>query len=349
MNLADYLSELLEEKTEVSVPGLGYFVREHICAAYNQAEARFYPPYHKIKFIEELKADDVLVGYIAVKKNISLASSKYFAEKFVNKLREDAATGRQLFSNLGAFRLANNRLVFEPNNELPGDPDFYGFPVIDVASLTGSVKATPLSAAYDTAVISKPGNEVINTIPEPQYYNDDEPEEKRSSSLWLILTAILFVLCAAAFAVYKLYPGMYDKYLSAGKPVVVRKTIIAPLPEVRRDTIKDTTVKVPPRADTSSQNAALSVAGSDTVINTKFELIIATFQKYETKKADAALKHFIAKGIDARIVNDIPGPRIKISAGTFANSNSADSLKSVLLKAGKINQKSIVRKANPQK
>ena len=41
MNLADYLSDLLEENAEVSVPGLGYFVREHVGAAYNEAEARF--------------------------------------------------------------------------------------------------------------------------------------------------------------------------------------------------------------------------------------------------------------------------------------------------------------------
>ena len=135
MNLADYLSKLLEENTEVSVPGLGYFVREHIGAYYNQTDARFYPPYHQVKFIDELRADDVLVEYIAGKKNISIASSKYFAEKFVNKLREDAAGGKQLFSNLGSFKLNNNQFIFEPNRELPDDPDFYGFPPVDIIKL----------------------------------------------------------------------------------------------------------------------------------------------------------------------------------------------------------------------
>ena len=347
MNLADYLSELLEENTEVSVPGLGYFIREHISAYYNQTEARFYPPHHKIKFIDELKADDLLVEYIAGKKNISLASSKYFAEKFVNKLREDAAAGRQLFSNLGNFRLTNNRLIFEPNNELPDDPDFYGFPVIEIAKLSGPVKSFVTSSPVDQAIIAKPDEEAITTIPQPQYY-DDEPEEKKSSYLWLIIAAIVIVLCAAAFVVYKLNPGLYNKYLSPAKSPVVHKTIIAPPPEVRRDTIKDTTAKLPPRADTSSQNASLSVTNPDTVHNTKFELIIATFQKYETKKADLALKKFIVKGVDARIVNDVPGPRIKISAGAFANYNSADSLRTVLLKTGKINQKTLVKKVNPQ-
>ena len=254
-----------------------------------------------------------------------------------------------MFSNLGAFRLANNRLVFEPNNKLPDDPDFYGFPVIETASLTGTVKASPVSVAYDPAVISKPGNEVITTIPEPHYYNDDEPEEKRSSYLWLVLAAIVLVLCAAAFVVYKLYPELYNKYLPAGEPPVVHKTILAPPPEVRRDTIKDTTAKLPPRADTSSQNAALSANTADSIPAAHYEVIVAKFQKSEVRKINASLKLFQAKGIDAKIAEKTPGNMIKITAGTFNTQKAADSLMYLLVKTGKIkkNRNIYIVKVNP--
>jgi hypothetical protein len=105
MNLADYLSELLGMHDEVSVPGLGYFVRERITGYYNDSEAKFYPPHHRVKFVPELRENDTFTQYVADKKNISLASSKYFAEKFVAKLRDDASRGNYIFAGLGQFHM----------------------------------------------------------------------------------------------------------------------------------------------------------------------------------------------------------------------------------------------------
>src|ERR1700744_4003433 len=103
MNLADYLSELLSQHDEVSVPGLGYFVRTRVNAYYDEREGLFSPPYHQVKFTPQPKDDDTFVQYVADKKNISLASSKYFAEKFISKLKEQALAGKYLFADLGLF------------------------------------------------------------------------------------------------------------------------------------------------------------------------------------------------------------------------------------------------------
>jgi len=115
MNLADYLSELLGLHDEVNVPGLGYFIRNRVNAYYNDTEARFYPPYHQVKFVPQPKDDDTFAQYVADKKNISLASSKYFVEKFIIKLREDASGGKFLFADLGSFQTDLDQLVFKPN------------------------------------------------------------------------------------------------------------------------------------------------------------------------------------------------------------------------------------------
>src|ERR1700712_1251345 len=132
MNLADYLSELLAQYEEVSVPGLGYFVRERVNGFYNDKDSKFYPPYHKVKFVPQPKDDDTFAQYVADKKNISLASSKYFAEKFVAKLREQALTGKYLFADLGLFYTQQDQLVFKANDKVTDDPAFYGYPPLTV-------------------------------------------------------------------------------------------------------------------------------------------------------------------------------------------------------------------------
>ena len=132
MNLADYLSELLGLHDEVNVPGLGYFVRNRVNAYYNETEGRFYPPYHQVKFVHGPPKMKTFAQYVADKKNISLASSKYFVEKFITKLKEDASKGKFLFADLGSFQSDLDQLVFKPNERIPADPAFYGFPPVDL-------------------------------------------------------------------------------------------------------------------------------------------------------------------------------------------------------------------------
>ena len=132
MNLADYLSELLGQREEVNLPGLGCFVRERVNGYYNDKEEKFYPPYHHVKFVPESRDDDTFAQYVADKKNISLASSKYFAEKFISKLRDDAAKGSYPFADLGTFYTDEDELIFKPNDKIASDPAFYGYPAIKI-------------------------------------------------------------------------------------------------------------------------------------------------------------------------------------------------------------------------
>ena len=350
MNLADYLGNLLEETTEVSVPGLGYFVREHISAAYSEAEGRFYPPAHRVKFIADQKSDDLLTEYIARQKNISLASSKYFAEKFVNKLYDDVAGGRQLFSNLGAFQLINNQLVFEPNKELPNDPDFYGLPAAEIVKLPVKDEITPVTPTTPRPSVATSVPETIAQIPATAY-PAERPKLKKSSAVGVILLAALLVLIVAAFAIYKLNPAFVNTLFSGPVRPVTHKKLLPPPPEVRRDTVRVTTAGIPPGADTSLQNAALSTVKPDTVPVTHYEVIVARFPKKQVKQAAAALKQFQSKGVDAKIAQNTVGLLIKITAGTFDKQESADSLMSLLIKEKKIkkSKQTYILQVNPKK
>ena len=350
MNLADYLGNLLEETTEVSVPGLGYFIREHVSAAYNDAEGRFYPPFHRVKFVAEQKSDDLLTEYIATQKNITLASSKYFAEKFVNKLYDDVARSRQLFSNLGTFQLINNQLVFEPNKELPNDPDFYGLPPAEIMKLPVADNYAPVNQPALQPVAGKPVTKPLIAVPAAAY-PAERPKLKKSSAIWVILLAAVLVLVVTAFAIYKLNPGLVTSLFSGPVRPVVHKKIVPLPPEVRRDTIKVTTGVLPERADTSSQNAALPTVRTDTVQDTHYEVIVARFSKKQVKQTAAALKLLQSKGVDAKIAQNTVGLLVKVTAGTFNKQNSADSLMSVLLKEKKIkkSKETYILKVNPKK
>ena len=72
MDISFYISELLELRGDINVPGLGYLVQGRISGYYNEAEGKFYPPHNEVQFEPALLDDDTtLAQYIADKKNIS--------------------------------------------------------------------------------------------------------------------------------------------------------------------------------------------------------------------------------------------------------------------------------------
>lgn len=131
MDIAYYLSELLEQLGEVSVPGLGSFTRVRVDGYYNNDEGRFYPPASRLEFTQQDVDDDVLTQYIGVKKRISLASSKYFTEKYITGLKQEVVSREIPFAELGSLYFADGRIRFRGAQTLP-DPEFYGYPTISL-------------------------------------------------------------------------------------------------------------------------------------------------------------------------------------------------------------------------
>jgi len=345
MNLADYLSELLGLHDEVNVPGLGYFIRNRVNAYYNDAEARFYPPYHQVKFVSQPKDDETFAQYVADKKNISLASSKYFVEKFITKLREDASHGKYLFADLGIFQSDLDQLIFKPNERIPADPAFYGFPPIDIfkASQPLSVDMrqpvlAPDQPAQATAVAELPPPRAVHS---PEYY-EEEVEQKRGINVWLIILLSLAVLGLAGFGVYKFYPHAFDKVKNeyykltgkkAGKPAAVRHEA----KPVNNDTAK----KTAPLKDTAAK-AVNTVAKPDGV---KQPTYLAIAEEVRSQRiADERVAHLKSLGYDAYVVPNTIGPLKKIAIGQpYATLEAADSVENMLIK-----QKVIFKHHYPQ-
>jgi len=341
MNLADYLSELLGLHDEVNVPGLGYFVRNRINAYYNDEEARFYPPYHQVKFVPQPKDDETFARYVADKKNISLASSKYFVEKFITKLREDASGGKYLFADLGSFQTDLDQLIFKPNERIPADPAFYGYPPVDIFKadqpLSVDMKKPvlapdqPASAPVAAAALTPPPP--AQAINAPDYY-EDEVEQKKGSNVWLIILLSVAILGLAVFGVYKFYPHAFDKVKNEYYKLTGKKSSAPAVVRHESKPIKnDTAKKIAPLTDTASK-AATPVAKPDGVKLPTWEAVVE--ETRHTGLANARLAQLKALGYDAYIVQNAPGTLIKISVGSYPTWGAADSVIKKLLKSGVI-------------
>src|SRR5437879_5244170 len=133
MDLAIYISELLGLQGEVSLPGIGYFSQVRINGYYNEAENKFYPPAHEINFEPQAGESDSLAKYIANKKNISLASSKYFIDKYVIGIKQQVASKNVEINGLGYLYSNGEVLAFKASNSAgANDPSFYGFPPVNI-------------------------------------------------------------------------------------------------------------------------------------------------------------------------------------------------------------------------
>jgi hypothetical protein len=321
----------LGQHEEVSVPGLGYFVRTRVNAFYNEKDGRFYPPYHKVNFVPQPKDDDTFARYIAEKKNISLASSKYFAEKFTIKLKEEAAKGKYLLADLGLFYTDQDQLVFKPNDKIASDPAFYGYPQINANRL-----GQPFSPGDARPVFAKPVSTTVatpppaQTIQQPEYY-EEETEGTRSVNVWLIVLMALTIIALALFGIYQFSPSAFDKISSAYHKIIGKKedTIVTAAKAAN-------TKNAMPVKDTTTKMAVPVASVIDTPALLHFEVIAATFHKWQKAKAEAEVEGYRSLGLDAKISTDAPGPRLKICVGTYFTLREADSVRQALINSGKI-------------
>jgi hypothetical protein len=335
MNLADYLSELLGQHDEVSLPGLGYFVRERISGRFDERDTKFYPPHHRVKFVQQLKEDDTFTQYIADKKNISLASSKYFTEKFISKLKDDALKGKYIFADLGFFQTdQEQRLIFKPYDRIAGDQVFYGYPPIDMAKLgfpSNKEQTKPAFIETKTLPVSIPGP--VQAVEQPQYF-EEETEDKRGINIWLVILIVIGVALLAIFGIYEFYPATFNKMSGAYHKLTGQGAVVSPVLHhaVKTDTIKKTI----PSTDTAVKTIIPATPVADTMNHSRFEVIAEKFRQLE--RANAEVVRLRSAGLGAKILLDAPGPFIKISVGTYPTYAGADSARLALIKAGKISK-----------
>jgi cell division septation protein DedD len=364
MDIANYLSELLGRQGEISVPGLGHFVHVRVSAWYNDAERKFYPPGYKIQFDPQVvDGDDTLTKYIAEKKKISLASSKYFTDKYISALKQEAALQEVPFAGLGWFFMDKGKIAFKSKISNADSASFYGYAPISIKKLnqpeitevpvetpeTVSAPAiTPIQEPADNSVsppepmpLPRPIREIPEeTADQPVEYFDDEPEEKRGISAWAIILVVVIILASAGLTIYKFKPQWL--HLNNGQEILLPPVTKAP-PVVKHDTdsVKkamqpaDTTNKAILKPDSSLKKANVATTQADSSTGPVFAVILGSFKT--VKKAQIEADIYQKKGVDARVYSGPgTGKLIKVVTGSFGTYEEAKAQKDRLVKEKKI-------------
>lgn len=366
MDIANYLSELLGQHGEISVPGLGYFVHVRVSASYDDAERKFYPPGYKIQFDPQAHDDDTLTRYIAEKKKISLASSKYFTEKYITALKQEVALQEVAFADLGWFYMDKGKIAFKSQVSNTDNAPFYGYEPISIKKLNQVEEPEkpaavpvppqmppPAVVATEPLPLPPPIREIplpAQTANQPEEYVDDEPEQRQGMSIWAIILIVVIVLAAALFAVYKYNPGLLN-LPKGGQLQMPAEPKAQPVLKSDTDTVKkanlpvDTTAKAISKPDTALNTAIIN---ADTIKRIHYELLAGAFRKQA--EANKAIQAYKRMGFTAHIIENVPGRLIKVTLGTYYVRDEAVAAKQKILSTGKIsNDKITIQPYNPRK
>jgi len=343
MDVGYFISELLGQHAEVNVPGLGYFAHTRVNGYYNESEGKFYPPGYNVQFDPQFIEDETLTQYIADNKNISLASSKYFTEKFVANLKYLAATGEVALADIGYFYTDQYALTFRSNNNLSTDPEFFGYPAITlhkIGHIPAAVEAAPAIA------------HVQRDVNVPQFETDEEHEaylvdltaKRRRKTLW---TFVILALLFAALIVYLV--NKYDRSVFdlEKKPVKANTPASKKAPAPKRVLVVDSS-KAASDADTiivAKKGGAIdsiAIKAKDTVTipaGPHFEIMGGSFSTLT--EANRAISNYKSIGFTARILENVPGRKKKVTLGSFSTRQQAIEAQQKILNTGKIKSASM--------
>ncbi|MDB5112654.1 MAG: hypothetical protein JWR67_3768 [Mucilaginibacter sp.] len=370
MDVSFYISELLEQYGKIGVPGLGFLEQARVPGYYNEAEAKFYPPSYRILFDSKpIDDDDILVQYIADKKNISLTSSKFFTEKYITDIKENALLKEVALSNLGWFFTEKGELKFKATYN---NPAFFGFPPVKIKKIENAPVSEPVIEQSFAGEVSDP-ELAEQAVAENDIYGNAEVTR---SYAWLIILLVVLVAALAVFGIYQYAPSTFNQVIAweqkitGTKPPVVkqkaepRKVIITPIVPPKHDTVDtnsnkiktDTTkpitsaagvpakpnlpvnapaVQTPTNGPAKQTPANITTSEPSNVNpNAHWEVIALSCKTHV--EAERVINYFNKEGLHAYISNDTRGSLIRIAVGAYNTNDEADSARIKLTKSKKI-------------
>jgi nucleoid DNA-binding protein len=348
MDVGYFISELLAQHGNVSVPGLGNFTHTRINGRYNELEGKLYPPTYSVQFDPQSVDDVTLAQYIADKKNISLASSKYFTDKFINSIKLQAQSDEAPLADLGWFYAQDAQLFFRPNTDVNTDPDFFGYQPVKLHKL-GTVAADMPAASAENYAAPVALAVPLKEDNEPEFETDEEYEahlvkqshKRRRNSILTFITLVILFTTLTVYLVNKYDPSIFGLQALQPKPAQKATVITARVDTTEvKDTIKtvlpaDTTAPVKNTLNKDTLSKATPIA-TDSIGFPRWEVMGGTFKKLD--EANRSIKNYKTLGVEARMANGVPGPRFHITLGTYKTRAEATKAIRELIKEKKVSK-----------
>jgi hypothetical protein len=143
MDLSVYISELLNEQGTINIPQIGVFKQVRMRGHYNADEGKLYPPYFQTEFEQKPVEDDSLLQYITQKSKVSATSAKYFMDRYLFNILQQAEIGEVMLGRLGWIAKEGDTINFRPAPAVTANVAAFGFAPVSVNAEPASTETAP--------------------------------------------------------------------------------------------------------------------------------------------------------------------------------------------------------------
>lgn len=175
--LAKMIRDVVLEKDEVALPGLGVFVAEFVPASFSDKGFTINPPYKRLTFRQEVNAgDDTLVRMYAEANNIGEDAAARIVNDFLSGLKDILMVRKAVvFPGLGKLRATReNNFFFIADENLDIYPEGFGLEPVSLKTHQEAVSEVAETIAGLRSILepeNAPGNDIA-----PESENVAEPE-----------------------------------------------------------------------------------------------------------------------------------------------------------------------------
>ena len=175
--LAKMIRDVVLEKDEVALPGLGVFVAEFVPASFSDKGFTINPPYKRLTFRQEVNAgDDTLIRMYAEANNIGEDAAARIVNDFLSGLKDILMVRKSVvFPELGKLRATReNNFFFIADENLDIYPEGFGLEPVSLKTHQEAVSEVAETIAGLRSILepeNAPGNDIV-----PESENAAEPE-----------------------------------------------------------------------------------------------------------------------------------------------------------------------------
>ena len=133
--LSKMVKELILDKDEVSLPGVGTFVAEMVPSVFSDKEYTINPPYKRLSFRQKGTGDDsLLIDFYAKCNNLDIETASRIIREFLHEMRHVLETRKSIvFPGLGKLRATReNYFFFVADEDLDIYPEGFGLEPISL-------------------------------------------------------------------------------------------------------------------------------------------------------------------------------------------------------------------------
>ena len=302
MDIVKYIVEILIEKDQVVIPGLGSFITEYNSAKIHPVDHTFSPPVKSIIFDELTTDDDLLTRRISEGENISLATADKEIKNFSDKILADIQKKKiAVIKGLGTFSINFENII-----------------TFTAAAINFSDESFGLTEFKSPAVVRNEFKDMaeLKIIEQKKL----EIERKKRNRTYLVYGAIAVVLLIFIFIYFltnvpTIDEHKYNRKVVKDTPIQNSKPEIVTTQIVNNDSgdIKDqqTTEKnaTDPPTKVEKDNTQKKIKTPDkTTSDVKYYIVAGSFKVEEnanTRVAELKAKGYPNAGVVKHVKNDL--------------------------------------------